>query len=106
MRNSLFQDPAVFLKRRRFSDPVSQLNDEIHDQARLLAAAVEAVDRLGIEIIAVEADRTRNKRIQVSYSAECDTLGAVETARTPQCSHWTASRFGVEIVWCIPREAA
>lgn len=101
MRESLFKDPATFMTRRRFSDPVSPLNDEIHDQARLLAAAVEAVDHLGIEIMAVEADRTRNKRIQVAYSPACDALGGVETARGPEWSHWTANRFGVEIVWCI-----
>lgn len=93
-------DPAVF-KPRRFSDPVSPLNADVHDTARLLASAVEMLDGLGIQILAVEADRLRNKRIQVVYGPECERLGGVETARGNGFSHWTANRFGVEIVWCV-----
>ena len=98
--------PAVF-KPRRFSDPVSDLNATVHDKARLLASAIEMVDRMGIEIIAVEADRTRNSVIQVAYSRECDPLRGVEVTRSGAgFSHWCANRNGVEIRWCIPVEAA
>lgn len=97
--------PAVF-RPRRFSDPVSPLNDDLHDQTRLLAAAVEMIDRLGLQILSVEADRTRNRRIQVIHSPEVDALGGVEVARQNGWSHWSANRFGVEIRWCIPMEAA
>lgn len=106
MRNSLFQDPAVFIKRRRFSDPVSPLNEELHDQARLLAAAVETVDRMGLKIISVEADHARNRRIYVAHTPECEALEGVEVARQNGWSHWAANRFGVEIRWCMPVEAA
>ncbi len=106
MRNAvLHSNPAVF-RPRRFTDPVSQLNDEIHDTTKRLAQAVEMVDRLGIRIIAVEADRARNRRIQVAYSPECQALDAVEVARDATWSHWCASRFGVEIRWVVPVEAA
>lgn len=87
---------------RRFSDPVSPLNDGLHDQTRLLAEAVKMVDGLGLRIIAVEADRARNKRIQVSYSYECDALDAVEVARDGLWSHWAVNHRGVEIRWCVP----
>lgn len=107
MRNAVLHHnaPAVF-RPRRFSDPVSPLNDELHETTQRLAHAVEMVDRLGIRIMAVEADRTRNRRIQVSYSPECNALEAVEVARDATWSHWCANRFGVEIRWCIPVEAA
>ena len=104
-RPHLADEPGVF-KPRRFSDPVSDLNAHVHDKARLLAAAVEMVDRMGIEIITVEADRNRNSMIHVAYSHACDQLGGVEVLRTRGYSHWCASRHGVEIRWCIPVEAA
>lgn len=98
--------PNVF-RQRRFSDPVSPLNESIHDAARALAQAVEMVDGLGLQIISIEAERSRNKRIHVTYSADCDALDGVETRCNADWSHWTANRFGVEIIWCIPtREAA
>lgn len=97
------EDAAVF-KPRRFSDPVTELNDPIYDTARQLAAAVEMVDRMGIKILTVEADRLRNQRITVVYSHECDQLGGVETARRNGWSHWTANRHGVEITWCFNLE--
>ncbi len=99
------ETPAVFHP-RRFSDPVSDLNAEVHDRARLLAQAVEMVDRLGLRILAVEADRTRNSRVMVMYAPECDALEGVEVARQGGFNHWCATRFGVEIRWCIPMEAA
>ena len=40
---------------RRFSDPVSPLNDGIHDETRMLLSAVELVDKLGLKIISVDA---------------------------------------------------
>lgn len=95
-------DPAVFRNRRRFSDPVSPLNCDLHDAARMLAAAVEMVDGLGLEILSVDADRQRNRRILVNYSPLCAALEGVEYKRGPEWSHWTASRFGVEIRWCVP----
>lgn len=91
---------------RRFSDPVSPLNDGIHDETRMLLSAVELVDKLGLKIISVDADRSRNKRILVSYSSECDALEGVEVARQNSASHWAATRYGVEIRWVIPMEAA
>lgn len=97
--------PNVF-RPRRFSDPVSDLNATVHDKARLLASAIEMVDRMEIEIIAVEADRTRNSVIQVAYSRACDQLHGVEVMRNGVWSHWCANRNGIEIRWCIPVEAA
>lgn len=107
MRNAVIHTntPAVF-RTRRFSDPVSPLNETIHDTARALAQAVEMVDGLGLQIISVEAERSRNKRIHVAYSASCDALDGVETSRNAEWSHWTANRFGVEIRWCIPTQEA
>lgn len=107
MNSTILNDDthAVF-NRRRFSDPVSPLNDSIHDDTRLLAAAVELVDSLGLKIISVETNRWRNKRIHVAYSRACAELEGVETQRSEGFSHWTANRFGVEIVWLIPMEAA
>lgn len=100
-------DPAVFKSRRRFTDPCSELNCDLHDAARMLAATVEMVDGLGLEILTVEADRQRNRRILVAYSPQCAALEGVEYKRGPEWSHWSASRFGVEIRWCIPvREVA
>ena len=104
MRNAvLHTDSPVVFRRRRFTDPVSQLNGDVHDTARRLIQVIEMVDELGIEIIAVEADRTRNRRIQVMHSREFDALeDAVEVTRDANWSHWCANRFGVEIRWCIP----
>lgn len=105
-RPHLADEPRVF-KPRRFSDPVSDLNCDVHDKARLLASAIEMVDRMEIEIIAVEADRSRNSVIQVAYSRACDQLNGVEVTRSGNgFSHWCANRNGVEIRWCIPVEAA
>ncbi len=92
--------PAVF-RPRRFSDPVSDLNATLYDKARLLAATVETIDRLGLQILSVEADRARNSRVLVVNSPECDALDGVEIMRTQGYSHWCANRFGVEIRWCI-----
>lgn len=97
--------PAVF-HRRRFSDPVSDLNADLHDKTRLLAQTVEMVDRLGLEIIAVDACRVRNSIIQVAPSPACEALEGVEVARSNGFSHWCANRFGVEIRWCVPMRAA
>ena len=107
MRNAVLHTntPAVFHP-RRFSDPVSAINSDLHDAARTLASAVEMVDRLGLKILSVEADHHRNRRIQVIYSAECTALEGVEIARHPGWSVWAANRFGVEIRWVIPMKAA
>lgn len=106
MRNAVLNSAPAGFRPRRFTDPVSQLNDDIHDTTRRLTQAVEMVDRLGLKILSVDADRARNKRILVTHSRECDALGGVEVARQSGCSHWSANRFGVEIRWCIPLEAA
>lgn len=106
MSNRALQNiPSVFHP-RRFSGPVSPLNDGIHDETRMLPSAVALVDKLGLKIISVDADRGRNKRILVSYSRECDALDGVEVARQNGASHWAATRYGVEIRWVIPMEAA
>lgn len=107
MRNAVIHTntPAVF-RPRRFSDPVSSLNENIHDAARALAQAVAMVDGLGLQIICVEAERNRNKRILVTYGPECAALEGVETKRNAEWSHWCANRFGVEIIWCIPTQEA
>jgi hypothetical protein len=100
-RQSAEDMPAVFT-RRRFSDPVSDLNATVHDKARLLAATVEMIDQLGLQIVSLEADHTRNSRVIVLHHAErCAPLGGVEVARDAGYSHWCANRFGVEIRWCI-----
>lgn len=91
---------------RRFTDPVSPLNDEIYDATHTLTLAVEMLDRLGLHILSVEAERSRNKRIHVSYGAECAALGGAETSRDVEWSHWTANTCGVEIRWCIPTQEA
>lgn len=97
--------PPVFHP-RRFSDAVSPLNDGIHDVTRTLLAAIALVDQLGLKIIAVDADRGRNKRILVSYCPACDALEGVEVARQNGASHWIANRYGTEIRWVIQGVAA
>lgn len=87
---------------RRFTDSISDLNADVYDSARLLARAVELVDHLGLHIIAVEADRSRNQRLQVTYSPACDQLDGAQTACHNGYCHWTANKFGVEIRWCLP----
>lgn len=89
---------------RRFSDPVSPLNDEIHDTARLLLQAIKVVDDLGLQIICVEADRSRNRRILVTHAPACAALEGVEVVRDRYGSQWVANRFGVEIRWCVRSE--
>lgn len=107
MRNAvLHQAPPNVFRMRRFTDPVSPLNDDLHDTARSLIHAIELLDHLGIEIMSVEADRTRNRRIQVVPGREVSRLDGVEITRTAQWSHWCANRHGVEIRWCVPVEAA
>lgn len=97
--------PAVFTA-RRFSDPVSDLNATVYDKARLLEQAVKMVDGLGIRIISAEAGINFNNAILVSYSRECDALEGVEVKRANGNSHWCANRFGTEIRWILPVEAA
>lgn len=92
---------APALRAHRVYDPINPANCDIHDAARLLVAAVETLDRLGIRIVAVEADRLRNQRVVVEYSPACDKLGGVETASGPYWSHWTANRYGIEIRWVL-----
>lgn len=93
--------------RRRFSDPVSDLNATVHDKARLLAETVEMIDRLGLQIMSVEADNARNSRVLVIHEPErCAALGGVEVGRTAGYSHWCANRFGTEIRWVVPVEVA
>lgn len=105
MAHAAHDIPSCF-RRRRFSDPVSDLNAHVHDKTRLLAQTVEMVDRLGLKIMSVEADSRRNSVIHVVSSAGCDALDGVEVARQNGYSHWCANRFGVEIRWCIPVDAA
>lgn len=97
--------PAVFTS-RRFSDPVSDLNAHVYDKARLLEQAVKMVDGLGIQIISAEAGLHYNNSILVAYCRACDALEGVEVKRHAGNSHWCANRFGTEIRWVLPWEAA
>lgn len=90
---------AAVCRPHRFGDPLNPANEDIHDAARLLVAAVATLDRLGIRIVSIEADRLRNQRVVVDYSPACDDLGGVETVSGPYWSHWTANRYGIEIRW-------
>jgi hypothetical protein len=90
---------AVALRARRLDDPMNPENCDIHDAARGLVVAVQTLDRLGIRIVAVEADRLRNQRVVVDYSPACDQLGGMETVCGPYWSQWTAKRYGIEIRW-------
>lgn len=98
MNASAIRAIQTFQPRQR-PGQVSSLNADVHDKASLLAAAVEMVDGLGLQIISVEADASRNNRIQVVHSAACAALEGVEIHRQPGYSVWTANRFGVEIRW-------
>lgn len=98
---------AAILARHRFGDPVSIPNSDIHDTVRMLVTTVEMLDRMGIEVVSVVADRSRNQRVLVNYSRECDALEGVECQRGPDWSYWTTNRFGIEIRWMRPaREVA
>lgn len=90
---------AVMCRPRRFGDPVSDMNAEVHDAARLLVAAVDTLDRLGIPVITVQADRRRNQRVMVEYCRACDALEGVEFRSGGEWSTWTANRYGIEIRW-------
>lgn len=96
---------AVGCKPRRFGDPVSDSNCEIHDAARLLLAAVETLDRLGIEVVSVEADCRRNQRVLVEYCRACDALDGVACMTNPDFTMWTANLHGIEIRWMRPSSA-
>lgn len=106
MHNASYPDIPPVFRIRRFSDEVGPLNEQIHGAARLLLQAVALVDQLGLKILSVDADRSRNKRVLVSYCRQCDTLDGVEVMRLGGFSHWSATRYGVEIRWCIPMEVA
>lgn len=97
--------PPVF-RHHRFGDAMSPLNADLHDSAAMLLTAIRMVDQLGITILSVDADQQRNKRIHVAYSRECDALEGVEVRRCAEWSVWCANRYGTEIRWCIPMEAA
>lgn len=90
---------AALCRPRRLGDPINPANNDIHDAARGLIVAVDTLDRLGIIVISIEADRRRNQRVVVEYSPACDQLGGVETISGPECGHWTAIRYGIEIRW-------
>lgn len=97
--------PSVFHP-RRFSDSVSDLNAHVYDKSRLLEQAVKMVDGLGIRIISAEAGINFNNAVLVAYSRECDALDGVEVKRINGNSHWCANRFGTEIRWIVPMDAA
>ncbi len=97
--------PAVFHP-RRFSDSVSDLNAHVYDKSRLLAQAVKMVDDLGIRIISAEAGINFNNAVLVDYSRACDALDGVEVKRINGNSHWCAHRYGTDIRWVLPVEAA
>ena len=93
---------AVLPRPHRFDDPISAPNIDIYDTARGLVQAVALIDRLGIEVVTIQADRRRNQRVMVSYNRACDALEGVECQRTADWSIWTASRYGIEIRWLRP----
>lgn len=93
-------------QRRRFTDPVSEINANVHDKTRLLALAVEMVDNLGLRIVSAEAVADRNNSIHVVYGPACDALDGAEVGRHNGNSHWCAHRFGTEIRWVVLGEAA
>jgi hypothetical protein len=90
---------AALCRPRRLGDAVSEINADVHDAARLLVAAVDVLDRLGIPVVTVQADRRRNQRVIVEHCQACDQLGGVEVMRCPDFTLWTANRFGIEIRW-------
>lgn len=105
-KDDLVNDIPPVYRQHRFSDPVGPLNEEIHDATRMLLQAIALVDELGLQILSVDADRSRNKRILVRYCRQCDALEGVEVMRQGGVSHWAATRYGVEIRWCVEMEAA
>lgn len=86
-------------KLRRFGDSISPVNADIHDSTRLLVEAVDTLDRLGLSVITVQADRRRNKRVMVEYSPACDALDGVACMSNPAFTTWSANRYGIEIRW-------
>lgn len=97
---------AVLCRPHRFGDPMNPGNNDIHDAARGLVAAVAVLDRLGIAVVSVEADRLRNQRVVVEYSKACDALDGVEIVSGPYWSQMTAHRYGIEIRWMRMKEPA
>lgn len=93
---------AVLCRPHRFDDPISPPNVDIFDTARGLVQAVALLDRLGIEVVTVQADRRRNQRVMVEYCRACDKLEGVECQRSAEWSTWTANRYGIEIRWMRP----
>lgn len=96
---------AALCKPRRFGDAVSDANADVHDAARLLVEAVDTLDRLGLAVITVQADRHRNKRVMVMYSPACDALDGVACMTNPDFTMWTANLHGIEIRWMRPSSA-
>ena len=90
---------AAECKPRRSGDGLSPANAEIHDSPRLLVEAVDTLDRLGLSVITVQADRRRNKRVMVEYSPACDALDGVACMSNPAFTTWSANRYGIEIRW-------
>lgn len=94
---------AVLCRPHRFGDPISPPNTDIHDAARLLVSAVSTLDRLGFDVVSIEADRRRNQRVVVEYCKACDALDGIAFIRGPVWTQWTANRYGIEIRWMRER---
>lgn len=97
--------PAVF-RPRRFSDPVSPLNEAVYDRARMVQSAIAMLDHLAVEIIMVSVDGLRNPIILVKPTRACQTLDAALVRRDADGEKWVANRFGCEIHWYVPKEVA
>lgn len=84
---------------RRIGDSISERNADMQDSASLLANAVGLIDRLGLTILAIDADRSRNRSIQVQAGPACASLDGVLAASSGGYNHYCANRFGCEIRW-------
>lgn len=100
-------DPAVF-KTRRLSDSVGPLNEQVHDQARLMTQAIAMLDAQGIEVISASVAKPtvseRNPSILVIPTRACAHLQAACVQRNSVQEKWVAQRFGCEITWYLPTE--
>lgn len=87
---------------RRFGDPVSGVNLDIHDSIGLLQAAIRLLDHHEMVILWAEAVAApRNNRVQIVWSPAVDKLfpEAVPVNRGLDYTVFVTSRFGVEVRW-------
>lgn len=80
---------------------VAPRNQAVHEAAGQLPAAIERLDRMGLEITSVEADRRRNRRVLVSHGDACAQLDGALVSRGPGWEVWGANLDGVEVRWLV-----